>query len=628
MTSGTYKQYLDEAILMQETSASVKIFADRKPFLAGPDPLITETVLDSLELYNQRKYQELVSKLQEFLADTRGISPRIITYAVILLSRAQSQLSRSTEAIVMLEDPVLKSYFVDPPQIASRYWQIGNHLRILRKFNEAMNVLQNAFEMASAIAGTKFSSKIKVDLGSVFLAQGNVVRAINLYEQALGDFADDSRYEDVSVRTRVNLASAFQIAGRNEEALVEYELLLALPAVQADPSLLLAIHLNHGISLKRLGKLDDAEREYLTVRLLAQKQGEHHMEVRALNCLAHLHIEKSDFDSARSYATASKNIAKSHDLQSIIVETISTLAGIDKRQGRNSDAIDQMQEAFSLFLSAGDHHNAINVSIDLVSWLKDDGRFQEALDVQDAIFSVQKTIYDGEIERSLEVASARSRFEHDRESIRLREEGRNKILHSVLPAHIAERLISGEKQIVDTLPAVTILFADVVGFTSLASTMEPDELLDLLSNLFSGMDDAAASFGCERIKTIGDCYMAICGASVPVVDHVERIARMALSLVSGEVSLPIPTNRLRIGIHTGRVIAGVMDGQRLSYDVWGDTVNVAARMEELSRPGGIHCTQDVALQLDQLHGFSLIKREPLDIHGKGLMQTFWVEPTV
>ncbi|MBC8124451.1 MAG: adenylate/guanylate cyclase domain-containing protein, partial [Candidatus Kapabacteria bacterium] len=126
-------------------------------------------------------------------------------------------------------------------------------------------------------------------------------------------------------------------------------------------------------------------------------------------------------------------------------------------------------------------------------------------------------------------------------------------------------------------------------------------------------------------KTIGDSYMAICGASEAVEDHIERVVRMALSVVKGEVSLPIDPSRLRIGINTGSVIAGVMEGQRLSYDVWGDTVNVAARMEEHSLPGEIHCTETVAMRLIANPEFSLKKREPLDIHGKGLMTTYWIK---
>ncbi|MCX6139532.1 MAG: adenylate/guanylate cyclase domain-containing protein [Candidatus Kapabacteria bacterium] len=150
-------------------------------------------------------------------------------------------------------------------------------------------------------------------------------------------------------------------------------------------------------------------------------------------------------------------------------------------------------------------------------------------------------------------------------------------------------------------------------------------MLDLLSKLFSGLDEAALRYGCERIKTIGDSYMAICGASEAVEDHTERIVRMAITVVNGEVPLPFDSSKLRIGINTGPVIAGVMDGQRIAYDVWGDTVNVAARMEEHSRPGSINCTEAVAQKLGGLQGISLIKREPLAIHGKGLMTTYWIE---
>ncbi|MBK7577798.1 MAG: adenylate/guanylate cyclase domain-containing protein [Ignavibacteria bacterium] len=312
-------------------------------------------------------------------------------------------------------------------------------------------------------------------------------------------------------------------------------------------------------------------------------------------------------------------------MKSVIVETYTTLADVDRAEGLGDQAISRQREAFARLQSSGDHRKAIAVAVDLVGWLKEEQRYQDALEVQEAIATVQQSINERDLERSLEISTVRERLADERTAVRVRDEERNKVLHAVLPAHIANRLTSGERQIVDTLPAVTILFADVVGFTELVSSMTGEALLDLLSKLFTGMDIAASRFGCERIKTIGDSYMAICGASEAVDDHIERIVRMALCVVNGEVPLPIDPSQLRIGINTGPVIAGVMDGQRIAYDVWGDTVNVAARMEEHSRPGSISCTEAVAQGVRQIPEFNLIKREPLNIHGKGLMTTYWLE---
>lgn len=349
------------------------------------------------------------------------------------------------------------------------------------------------------------------------------------------------------------------------------------------------------------------------------------MEIRALIGLTDLQFQLKEYVVSRSYAEDALRIALDRDIHSLIAEARRRIAALDLEEGRLDEAIEILREVYAQLEANGDYSDALTVAAELVECLSSEGRYKEALEVNEASVKIQRSIYEAEIERSVEISTVRERLANEREAVRVRDEERTKVLHAVMPAHIATRLTSGERQIVDTLPAVTILFADVVGFTELVSSMTGEALLELLSKLFAGMDLAASRYGCERIKTIGDSYMAICGASEAVDDHIERIVRMALAVVNGEVPLPIHPSQLRIGINTGPVIAGVMDGQRISYDVWGDTVNVAARMEEHSRPGSINCTEAIAQRIMHIREFRLIKREPMNIHGKGLMTTYWIE---
>jgi len=233
---------------------------------------------------------------------------------------------------------------------------------------------------------------------------------------------------------------------------------------------------------------------------------------------------------------------------------------------------------------------------------------------------LERSIYEKEIERTTELSAVRTTLEMERAAILQRDEERNRILHAVMPESIAERMMLGETRIADHLESVTIMFADIVGFTSMASTMDPRSLVTMLESLFTSFDAVAETFGCERLKTIGDSYMAFCGST----DHVMRMCRMALAIMDESTDRPISSSQLRIGLHTGHVIAGVMRGTRLSYDIWGDAVNVAARMEENSRPGQILCSDAVAAALRNANEFGLEQREPLDIQGKGLMTTYWL----
>ena len=158
----------------------------------------------------------------------------------------------------------------------------------------------------------------------------------------------------------------------------------------------------------------------------------------------------------------------------------------------------------------------------------------------------------------------------------------DKVLSNVLPVSIAERLKHGDERIADRVDSATILFADIVGFTRLASSMPAAELVDTLNGLFSRFDDIVADLDLEKIKTIGDAYMLGGGIPLHRVDHAEAVCHAALDMLK-ETRLFNLDNRLklslRIGIHSGPLVAGVIGRKKLAYDVWGDTVNVAARME-------------------------------------------------
>jgi len=170
---------------------------------------------------------------------------------------------------------------------------------------------------------------------------------------------------------------------------------------------------------------------------------------------------------------------------------------------------------------------------------------------------------------------------------------------------------------------VTILFADVVGFTELSSRLLPSQLLDVLEELFGKFDQLALQHGIEKIKTIGDAYMAISGAPV-VIDHqVERMAEFALDIVQVCKTFSDGSGfdlAVRVGIHTGPVIAGVIGSSRLCYDLWGDSVNTAQRIESQGEPNAISVSEPVYFKLRNL--FVLEDRGLIDLKGKGPTRTF------
>ncbi|MBK5266653.1 MAG: PAS domain S-box protein, partial [Acidimicrobiia bacterium] len=197
----------------------------------------------------------------------------------------------------------------------------------------------------------------------------------------------------------------------------------------------------------------------------------------------------------------------------------------------------------------------------------------------------------------------------------------DQLLLNILPGPIADRLKSGESNIADRVDAVTVLFADLVGFTPLSAGMDPDQVVALLNDIFTTLDDLAQRHDLEKIKTIGDEYMVVGGLTTAKTDHVESTAAFALDVLDAFAEKP-GAPQMRIGMQTGPVIAGVIGSTKFAYDLWGDTVNTASRMESHGVPGRIQVTSTVRDAL--VDSFTFEDRGPVEIKGKGLMETYFL----
>jgi adenylate cyclase len=210
--------------------------------------------------------------------------------------------------------------------------------------------------------------------------------------------------------------------------------------------------------------------------------------------------------------------------------------------------------------------------------------------------------------------------ERDRaaEAVAAEQERSERLLLNVLPKPIAHRLKGGEALIADGVPEVGVLFADIAEFTPLSEKMAPHEIVRLLDEVFSAFDVLAQSFELEKIKTIGDAYMVASGLLDSRPSHAEDLAQMAIAMQADVQRLS--TLKLRIGIDVGPVVAGVIGQRKFSYDLWGDTVNTASRMESHGIAGSIHVTERAR---DRLVGaFDFDERGLIDVKGKGPMMTY------
>lgn len=255
-------------------------------------------------------------------------------------------------------------------------------------------------------------------------------------------------------------------------------------------------------------------------------------------------------------------------------------------------------------------------------------RTQELRDSYDSLQAANE-----EIQRQVELLDEQSReteianatLQEKNLEIELERKRTDELLLNVLPPIIAERLKAGETPIAEHFDNVSVLFADIVGFTEIASSRSATEVVDMLNTIFSAFDIFSERYKLEKIKTIGDAYMIVGGVPCPHETHAAAVADMALEMLQTLEILRYTMKvdvRVRIGMNSGSVVAGIIGQKKFSYDLWGDTVNMASRMESHGESDKIHCTEVVYHLLKD--EFEFEERGEIDIKGKGIMRTYFL----
>jgi adenylate cyclase len=217
---------------------------------------------------------------------------------------------------------------------------------------------------------------------------------------------------------------------------------------------------------------------------------------------------------------------------------------------------------------------------------------------------------------------ARLNLEYDR--VQIEKDKSDNLLLNILPESIANRIKKGD-QVCDEFKETTILFSDICGFTAMSDHMPPSEIVNMLNEIFTEFDEYLVKYGVEKIKTIGDAYMVVCGLW-DEEDHAERCIEFGLHMINtvNLYNYRHDTNiKIRVGLNTGRVVAGVIGSKKFTYDVWGDSVNVASRMESSGVPMNIQAS---ASTYNKLKGYYKFKqRDSISIKGKGMMETYLLD---
>ncbi len=517
----------------------------------------------------------------------------------------------------------------DQALLAGVYCNLGVAWFEIGDFAKALEWYEKALPLAESAGHLAFLANICNNLGNIYLALEDQAASRTYHERCLSLALEIDDTESIG-NSYFHLAGIARSSGDQHAAVELYERALTSFRTMGDQGAI-------ALTMSSIGSVVNDQKQ--SDRALTLKR-------QALESL-------SSIDDPVTEATIL------HDMALILIERnassddLVTAEGYLRRSIELNTALDAKQRLAENYLQRENLHalraewqlayEAAQMQRQLTTTIRSEAAMTNA-----RMLEHRRTIESNERDRQLKLA----RFQEQ-----------ERIFHNILPESIADRLIDGETTIAETFDHVSIFFSDIVGFTTLASQISATDLVNGLNRIFSEFDRLAVLHGLEKIKTIGDAYMAVCGVPVQHEDHAHRVARFALDVRAAMEDIRIGPNaapvQIRIGLHTGSVVAGVIGTQKFAYDLWGDAVNVASRMESSGEAGRIHVSEAFALQLEKnqqstiknpiLHEVShavshasgpqseLVTRHSslvtqlrgsVDIKGKGPMRTYWLDSSL
>ncbi len=504
----------------------------------------------------------------------------------------------------------------------------------LSDFPQAFEYYHRALFHAERGGNATFAANIVTNIGGVFQDLADYPKAIEYFERALELYRGLGNRVGISI-TLCNVGLLYESLKDHDNALANLEQALAIDLELGNEDGSARLYGNIGMVYYSREDYQQAL-EYFVKSLdantrLSNKRG----CVINLNNIGNVHRERKDFERAEEYYCKALEIAEAIGLKNSRAEWLKNMTSIYVARGfsivDNNKALQYLIEARDLYQELGVLNKEAAVLKHLAMYAELHQQWQDANHYHKQYYELERSVQSEEALKQASLLDHRRKIEdaeRNRQINLARFQEQEKILHNILPAQIAHRMISGEQTIADFYPSVSVFFSDIVGFTKLSQKVSAAELVDLLNDIFSQFDRLAIKHGLEKIKTIGDSYMAVCGVPTPVDDHAQRAALFALDvteLIDDYRSKLKERIDIRIGLHSGSVVAGVIGESKFAYDLWGDAVNTASRMESHGEQGRIHCSEEFALLLGKDEGrFRFEDRGEIEIKGKGMMRTYFL----
>ncbi len=487
-------------------------------------------------------------------------------------------------------------------------------------------MLGEALALYRAIEDRAGQARVLVNLGNTASNVADHVGALDYLHEAQ-EIADSLSDADLQRRVRGQMMGAHLDLGDLATALHHATIEWESAAGSDDAEIRLNACNGLGCVLVAMGDsgagIDKLRESMCYIDRIEPPAHKAHMHSQALADLALAHLAQGEAADALRCAQQGAEVAKTIDHAPLVALNQVYAGRASVALGDPALALQTLEPALALARHLGLKTLEIQARYELSSAFGLLGRNVEALDAYRAAHSLEKDAGKDEAFRRTEFLRARTEIALNR---REREDA-ERVLFTVLPKVIATRMRGGEERIADEILDASVLFIDIVGFTALSTCTPPRELLGMLERVFSEFDRLTASFGLEKIKTIGDAYMAVGGALAPTPDHLERAGHLAQAMLKAMERIRVETGTdlaIRIGLHAGAAIAGVIGASRLSYDLWGETVNLASRLESSSLPGRIHVSESVAQRLAGV--FAMEPRNALQLKGFGEIRTCFLNP--
>lgn len=558
----------------------------------------------------------------ESLFSTGTDAPQRVAVATELGLRYQDSNWQRAMEICTEAIPIART-FEDTQPLCRLLNNAGNTAHKLQQYVNSMNYYLEAMELNEKAGRPALQATNLGNLGVIYYEFGDYTEAINCFLQSI-DVSIKMGNHRSAAHNLNNIASIYlelENAEKAEEFLQRQNEELQ-KAGEVDTT---SIGVTHYANVYILKREYDKAIELLTTAINKARNSNPPQEISPYtSVLGYVYSLTGQWEEAKKYCeeTLQAALKNKNDKQAVIKYVhLAELYFKPEAPFFNYElAEDYLVKAMEIAARKGLKRQLYDIHTKLSDIYRNTGRWQQSAEHFRKFYELEREVRKEEMDKKM------MSFEMQRKlDLKEREqEVTIGILYNVLPRQVADRIKNGEEKIIERFENATVMFADIVDFTVWSEGQDVVNVANRLNTIFHLFDELALELGVEKIKTIGDAYMCVAGLPEPCDDHAERIAQMALAMNARiDESFPNGELRLRIGIHTGEVIAGVLGKRKYAYDLWGNTVNTASRMESHGQPQKIQVTEEVAHHLKDKFHFT--ERGEIEVKGKGRMRVYFLE---